>query len=116
MDVVLGLLNPNAGQVTVHGQDIQTSLRAWQDQIGYVPQSIYPTDDTLGRNLAFGLPNEQIGDDAVQRGIKAAQLRDFVVSLTDGLETLVGERGIWLAGGQRQRISIAGRYTMIPRC
>lgn len=107
VDVVLGLLTPNAGQVLVDGQDIQQDLRAWQDQIGYVPQSIYLTDDTLRRNIAFGLSNEQIDDAAVARAIKAAQLDEFINSLPNGLETLVGEHGVRLSGGQRQRIGIA---------
>jgi ABC-type multidrug transport system fused ATPase/permease subunit len=107
VDVVLGLLTPNAGKVLVDGQDIQQNLRAWQDQIGYVPQFIYLTDDTLRRNVAFGLPNEQIDDGAVNRAIKAAQLEEFVAGLPDGLETIVGEQGVRLSGGQRQRIGIA---------
>lgn len=107
VDVILGLLTPNAGQVAVDGRDIQQNLRAWQDQIGYVPQSIYLTDDTLRRNVAFGLSNEQINDAAVRHAIKAAQLEEFVSNLPDGLETLVGERGVRLSGGERQRIGIA---------
>lgn len=107
VDVILGLLPPGAGQVAVDGQDIQQNLRAWQDQIGYVPQSIYLTDDTLRRNVAFGIPGEQIDAAAVQRAIKDAQLEEFVTSLPDGIETIVGERGIRLSGGQRQRIGIA---------
>lgn len=107
IDVILGLLTPDSGQVTVDGQDIEQNLRAWQDQIGYVPQSIYLTDDTLRRNIAFGLPEDQIDDIAVKRAINAAQLVEFVSSLADGTETIVGERGIRLSGGQRQRIGIA---------
>ncbi len=107
VDVILGLLPPHAGHVLVDGQDIQKDLRAWQDQIGYVPQSIYLTDDTLRRNIAFGLPNEQIDDNAVDRAVKDAQLEEFVRSLPEGIETIVGERGIRLSGGQRQRIGIA---------
>jgi ABC-type multidrug transport system fused ATPase/permease subunit len=107
VDILLGLLTPDAGEVRVDGNDIQANLRNWQDQIGYVPQSIFLTDDTLRRNVAFGLANEQIDDAAVQRAIRAAQLEEFVASLPDGLETLVGERGIRLSGGQRQRIGIA---------
>ena len=107
IDVILGLLTPGAGLVEVDGQDIQISLRQWQDQIGYVPQSIYLTDDTMRRNIAFGLPKEQINDAAVHRAIKAAQLEDFVNSLPDGMETIVGERGVRLSGGQRQRIGMA---------
>lgn len=107
IDVILGLLTPTRGRVLIGDTDIQTNLRAWQDQIGYVPQSIFLTDDTLRRNVAFGLPKEQIDDAAVQRALKAAQLEEFVASLPDGLETLVGERGVRLSGGQRQRIGIA---------
>ena len=107
VDIILGLLTPDQGEVRVAGKDIQQNLRNWQDQIGYVPQSIFLTDDTLRRNVAFGLPNEQIDDAAVKRAIKAAQLEDFVRSLPDGLMTMVGERGIRLSGGQRQRIGIA---------
>ena len=107
VDVILGLFTPNSGMVTVDGQDIQQDLRAWQDQIGYVPQSIYLTDDTLKRNVAFGLPNKQIDDVAVKRAIQSAQLEEFIDSLPQGLETMVGERGIRLSGGQRQRIGIA---------
>lgn len=107
VDVILGLLTPCTGYVEVDGHDIQLALRQWQDQIGYVPQSIYLTDDTFRRNIAFGLPNEEIDDESVKRAIQAAQLEDFVSSLTDGMETIVGERGIRLSGGQRQRIGIA---------
>jgi ATP-binding cassette, subfamily B, bacterial PglK len=107
VDVLLGLLSPQTGQITIDGQNIEQDLRAWQDQIGYVPQSIYLTDDTLRRNVAFGLPKEQIDEQAVWCAIKAAQLDEFVASLPNGLDTLVGERGIRLSGGQRQRIGIA---------
>jgi len=107
VDIVLGLLTPDSGTVRVDGIDIQTNLRSWQDQIGYVPQSIFLTDDTLRRNVAFGLPNEQIDEAAVWRAIHDAQLEEFVNDLPQGLDTLVGERGIRLSGGQRQRIGIA---------
>jgi len=107
VDIVLGLLAPDAGEVRVDGKDIRANLRGWQDQIGYVPQSIFLTDDTLRRNVAFGLADEQIDAAAVKRAIQAAQLDEFVAGLPDGLETLVGERGIRLSGGQRQRIGIA---------
>jgi ABC-type multidrug transport system fused ATPase/permease subunit len=107
VDIVLGLLPCDSGRIEVDGQDIQENMRAWQNQIGYVPQAIYLTDDTLRRNVAFGLPNEQIDDVAVQKAIKAAQLEEFVATLPEGLETVVGERGVRLSGGQRQRIGIA---------
>ena len=107
VDIIMGLLTPTSGQVVVDGKDIQQNLRAWQDQIGYVPQSIYLTDDTLRRNIAFGLANDQIDDGAVHRAMKAAQLEEFVNTLPKGLATRVGERGVRLSGGQRQRIGIA---------
>ena len=107
VDILLGLLTPDEGEVRVDGKNIQENLRNWQDQIGYVPQSIYLTDDTLRRNVAFGLSDEHIDDFAVQRAIQAAQLTNFVASLPNGLATIVGERGVRLSGGQRQRIGIA---------
>ncbi|MEK7291829.1 MAG: ABC transporter ATP-binding protein [Actinomycetota bacterium] len=107
VDVVLGLLTPQSGQVLVDKADIQLNLRGWQDQIGYVPQSIFLTDDTLRRNVAFGLPKDEIDDNAVRAAIRSAQLEDFVSTLPAGLDTVVGERGVRLSGGQRQRIGIA---------
>ena len=107
VDIILGLLPPTQGHVKVDGFDIQTNLRGWQDQIGYVPQSIYLTDDTLRRNVAFGLSDDMIDEVAVTKAIRLAQLDDFVKSLPDGVNTVVGERGVRLSGGQRQRIGIA---------
>ena len=107
VDVILGLLTPTGGTITVDEKGIHEHVRGWQDQIGYVPQSIYLTDDTLRRNVAFGLPEELIDDSAVNRALRAAQLEDFVATLPDGVQTMVGERGVRLSGGQRQRIGIA---------
>jgi len=107
VDIILGLLTPDSGSVRLDGIDIQSNLRGWQDQIGYVPQSIYLTDDTLRRNVAFGLPNEEINETAVWRAIRAAQLEGYVSEQPQGLDSMVGERGIRLSGGQRQRIGIA---------
>ena len=107
VDIILGLLTPDKGHVKIDNVDIETNLRGWQDQIGYVPQVIFLTDDSLRRNVAFGLLNEQIDEDAIWQAIRSAQLEEFVKDLPDGLDTLVGERGIRLSGGQRQRIGIA---------
>lgn len=107
VDVILGLLQPTAGEVRVDGRNIQDDLAAWQAQIGYVPQSIYLIDDTIRRNVAFGLPDEEIDDAAFTCAMAAAQLDIFVNTLPEGAETLVGDRGVRLSGGQRQRIGIA---------
>ena len=107
IDVILGLLTPTEGSVCVDNLDIHKNLSAWQRQIGYVPQHIYLTDDTLRRNVAFGIAPEDIDEGAVLRALKAAQLDEFVSQLPDGLDTKVGERGVRLSGGQRQRIGIA---------
>lgn len=107
IDIILGLLTPTSGQIHVDGRDIQQNLPAWQRQIGYIPQDIYLIDDSIRRNIAFGLPDDEINDIALARAIQAAQMEGFVRSLPDGLETLVGNRGIRLSGGQRQRIGIA---------
>jgi len=107
VDVLLGLLEPTSGSVNADDTDIHDNLRGWQDQIGYVPQTIYLTDDSLRKNVAFGLPEELIDEDAVKHAIKAAQLDEFVAALPAGIETEVGERGVRLSGGQRQRVGIA---------
>lgn len=107
VDVTLGLLSPTAGRVTVDGIDIASNSRGWQDLVGYVPQAIYLCDDTIRRNVAFGIPDDRIDDVAVARALHAAQLDDFIQRLPAGVETLVGEQGIRLSGGQRQRLGIA---------
>lgn len=107
VDLILGLLVPDAGSVAVDGKNIGENLRGWQDCIGYVPQSIFLTDDTLRKNVAFGVPDDLVDDTAVRAALKAAQLDAFVDGLADGIETVVGERGVRLSGGQRQRIGIA---------
>ncbi|HAH50374.1 MAG TPA: ATPase [Balneola sp.] len=107
VDVILGLLKPDSGAVYVDGVDIENQKRKWQNQIGYVPQSIYFTDDTLRNNIAFGLKDDQINEEQVSNALKMAQLEKFVASLPDGLDTVIGENGVRISGGQRQRIGIA---------
>jgi ATP-binding cassette, subfamily B, bacterial PglK len=107
IDLLLGLLPPAAGRVTVDGIDIATALRAWQRKIGYVPQAVYLTDDRLRRNIGFGLLDEEIDPDKVHAAVRMAQLEDLVAALPRGLDTVVGERGVRLSGGERQRVAIA---------
>lgn len=107
VDVILGLLEPSSGSVTVDGIDIARRARPWLNAIGYVPQQIYLADDTLRRNIAFGLRDDEIDEAAIARAVEVAQLKAFIATLPDGLDTVVGERGVRLSGGQRQRIGIA---------
>jgi ABC-type multidrug transport system fused ATPase/permease subunit len=107
VDIVLGLLAPTAGRVLVDGADIRDRTRPWQRIVGYVPQAIYLADDTIRRNVAFGLQDDQIDDTAVAKALASAQIDEFVAGLPDGVDTLVGDRGVRLSGGQRQRIGIA---------
>ncbi len=107
VNIILGLLEPNYGSVKVDGVDININLRSWQDQIGYVPQSIFLTDDTLMRNIAYGVPEAEIDHAAIARAVSMAQLDSFVGSLPHGLATKVGERGVRVSGGQLQRVGIA---------
>ena len=107
IDSILGLLVPDSGEILVDNRDIKYNLRSWQNLIGYVPQTIYLIDDTIRKNVAFGIEESQIDDSAVEQAIKAAQLDLFVNDLSEGLNTYVGERGVRISGGQRQRIGIA---------
>jgi ABC-type multidrug transport system fused ATPase/permease subunit len=107
IDLILGLHKPSSGQIKVDGNNIYTNLRGWQNQIGYVPQSIFLTDDTLKNNIAFGLDDNDIDEKALNHAIKYAQLESFINDLPEGLSTNVGERGVRISGGQKQRIGIA---------
>jgi len=107
INLILGLLPPSNGEVKIDNVDIDTNMRGWQNQIGYVPQTIYLTDDTLRHNIAFGLEEDQIDDGALQAAIKAAQLEGFISDLPEGYNSIVGEQGVKLSGGQRQRIGVA---------
>jgi ABC-type multidrug transport system fused ATPase/permease subunit len=109
IDVMLGLLTPASGTLEVDGTALTPErLRSWQKSIGYVPQQIFLTDDSVARNIAFGRTDDEIDMDAVIRAAKIASLHDFVENeMSEGYQTQVGERGVRLSGGQRQRIGIA---------
>ncbi len=107
VDLMLGLFVPTAGRILVDGYDLQDHVVAWQRNIGYVPQDVYLMDDTVRRNVAFGLPDHEIDDDLVWRALRAAEVDNLVRSLPGGLDAIVGERGDRLSGGERQRLGIA---------
>lgn len=107
LDIMLGLLPPTEGRVTVDGRDLEKVARSWHDIIGLVPQSIYLLDDSIRRNIAYGIPDGEIDDEAVGEAVRLARLDRFVATLPEGLDTVVGERGVRLSGGQRQRVAIA---------
>ena len=109
MDIILGLLKADKGTLEVDGQMInKNNLRAWQRSVGYVPQQIFLSDNTLSANIAFGVEPEFINQKAVERAAKMANLHEFIINeLPHQYQTKVGERGIRLSGGQRQRIGIA---------
>jgi len=109
VDILLGLLQPQEGLISVDGEQLtDINLRAWQNNIGYVPQVIFLADSTVSANIAFGIPDADIDQQAVEKAAKMANLHDFIVNeLEEGYQTIVGERGIRLSGGQRQRIGIA---------
>ncbi len=106
-DLFLGLLQPTGGQISVDGVNIETNMWGWRKKLGYIPQTIYLLDDSIRKNVAFGLSDDEIDDERVWKALDEAQLKDFVKGLNEGLNTEVGERGARLSGGQRQRIGIA---------
>lgn len=107
VDLILGLLIPESGDICVDEQSIYPKLRAWQNLVGYIPQSIFLMDDSLARNIAFGVPDELIDYEKLESAIRYAQLEELIKQLPDGLQTQLGERGVRLSGGQRQRVGIA---------
>lgn len=106
-DIILGLFKPEQGNVLIDGKDLYSQKSLWQKKIGYIPQSIFLSDDTIRGNVAFGIEEERIDDKEVWRALEQAQLKEFIEELPNQLETSVGERGVRLSGGQRQRIGIA---------
>lgn len=106
-DIILSLLKPQEGQILMDGIDIEDLGGRWNQIIGYVPQSIYMTDASIRRNIAFGVDDSEIDDERVWKALEMAQMKDFVMNLSGKLDTWVGEWGVKFSGGQRQRIAIA---------
>ncbi|MCR4595735.1 MAG: ABC transporter ATP-binding protein/permease [Lachnospiraceae bacterium] len=107
VNIMLGLLDTESGQILADGVNVRDNYRSWLKNIGYIPQSIFMLDTSIRKNVAFGIPDDEIDDDKVWAALKEAQLDEYVRSLPEGLDTGIGERGIRLSGGQRQRIGIA---------
>lgn len=107
VDVILGLLTPQKGKVCADQINVHEKPKTFHAQIGYIPQVIYLSDDTIRNNIAFGVKEKDIDEQAVRRAMEKAQLTEFIDSLPYGLDTIVGDRGVRLSGGQRQRIGIA---------
>lgn len=107
VDILLGLLEIQTGGVYADGVNIKENYRSWLKNVGYIPQMIFMLDDTIRKNVAFGIAEEEIDEDRLWEVLREAQLDEFVKSLPEGVDTSIGERGIRISGGQRQRIGIA---------
>ena len=113
--MILGLMQPTNGAIYVDGISIFENVKSWQNQIGYVPQNIYLSDDSIKKNIAFALPDEKIDNIAVNKAVTNAKLDSLVNNLSNGLNTKIGEFGDRISGGQRQRIAIARALYTDPK-
>lgn len=113
-DIILGLLEPQEGQILVDGMAINSNPLSWHNLVGYIPQNIYLIDDTIRNNVVFGIPESEETEENIWKALESAQLSEFVRELDHGLDTVVGERGVRLSGGQRQRIGIARALFLNP--
>lgn len=107
VDILLGLLHPLEGRILADHVDVMEDYSGWLSKIGYIPQTIYMLDDTIRENIAFGIPEEQVTEKRIWEVLSEAQMEEFVKELPDGIDTMIGERGVRLSGGQRQRLGIA---------
>ena len=110
VDVLLGLLEPQKGEIYYNGKDLIESLDEWRAQVAYLPQQVFIIDNSLRNNIALGMEDEEIDDVQLHEAIRQARLTELVEQLPDGVETILGERGIRLSGGQRQRVALARAF------
>ena len=115
VDLILGLLSPTKGKIKVDDTNINQNLKSWQSMIGYVPQDVFLTDDTIAKNIAFGIDENNINHDDVNYAIKTSQLSNVINNIENNLNAVIGERGIKLSGGQKQRIGIARALYKRPK-
>ena len=110
IDLILGLLPCREGSIYCDGVNIKDNMRGWRKNISYIPQNIYLSDDTIRNNVAFGIEKDKIDDQKLWSALEKAQLKEYVEGLPNGLDTIIGERGVRMSGGQRQRIGIARAF------
>ncbi len=115
VDLLLGFLQPTAGAIRIDGEPLLPHLASWRAQIGFVPQDIFLVDDTLAANITFGEVSDTISQEQLAEAITLAQLDDVVAELPEGVDTMLGERGVRLSGGQRQRVGLARALYRRPR-
>lgn len=109
-DIILGLLRPQAGCVLVDGEELWADRGKWFRMVAYIPQTVFLLDDTLRRNVALGIPDDDIDEERVEQALDSAQLKEVAASLPHGLDTVLGERGVRLSGGERQRVALARAF------
>lgn len=114
INIILGLIKPTEGEIEVDQKSILTNVESWQKKIGYVSQDVFLTDDSIKKNIAFGIPEDQIDKNKINFSLKNSKLEDFIGSLENGIETKIGEFGDRISGGQRQRIAIARAFYNNP--
>ncbi len=114
-DIILGVLKPQEGKIVVNNINVLDNLKSWHTHIGYIPQAIFLTDDTIRANVAFGVSTDEVDDEKVWKALEEAQIADFVRSQDKGLDSMIGDRGVRISGGQRQRIGIARALYFDPQ-
>ena len=115
IELIIGFINPKSGSILVDNKPISQNQKSWQKQIGYVPQSLFLLDDTLERNIAFGLEDKNIDKLKIQKALTESQLINFVKNLEKNEKTIVGENGIMISGGEKKELVLLERYIINQR-